>query len=59
MPYVQNSYERSGSFDLKIPNENSISFEGSWANGIISLSAWDNKPELISYGGTSTFSVNF
>ena len=55
MPYVQNSYEGSGALDLKIPNENSISFEGSLAIDIGKPMAWDNKPELISYDGTSTW----
>ena len=55
MPYVQNFYEGSGAFDLKIPNENSVSFEGSLAIDIGSSPAWDNKPEPMSYDGTSTW----
>ena len=49
MPHIQNSYEGSGAFDL--PNENSISFEGSWANGIGSFPD-DEVPVLISYDGS-------
>ena len=58
MPHIQNSYEGSGAFDL--PNENSISFEGSWLNGIGSFLELSGVPEnavpvLISYDGTSTW----
>ena len=49
MPHIQNYYEGSGAFDLT--NENSISFEGSWANGIGSFPD-DEVPVLISYDGS-------